>query len=64
MGMEQAVKELKGLQAQMEEFQTSQNFVVALLTKMESQILRLEQLELDTKDKEQVEEKDVEPLTE
>ena len=35
MGMEKTVGELKGLQAQMVEFQTSQDSVVAILTRME-----------------------------
>ena len=35
-GMEKAGGELKGLQTQMTEFQTSQDSVVAMLTRMES----------------------------
>ena len=42
MGMEKAVGELKGLQSQMAEFQTSQDSVVQMLTHMESQIAKLD----------------------
>ena len=54
-GMEKVVGELKGLQAQMAEFQTLQDSVVALLTCMKSQILRLERVGSDTEEEEQVE---------
>ena len=42
----------------MAEFQTLQDSVVLLLMCMESQISRLERVESETKDEEQVEEKD------
>ena len=61
-GMEKVVGELKGLQAHMVEFQMLQDFVVALLMCLESQILRLERVESDTDDEEQVEGKDQEPM--
>ena len=57
-GMEKAVGELKGLQTQMAEFQTSQDFVVAMLTRMESQIAKLEFVDSEVDDEEQAEEKD------
>ena len=42
VGMEKAVGELKGLQTQMADFQTSQDSVVQILTRMESQIAKLD----------------------
>ena len=50
--VEKAVGELKGLQAQMVEFQTLQDSIVALFIRMESQILRLERVVLDIEDEE------------
>ena len=64
MGMEKAVGELKGLQTQMAEFQTSQDSVVQMLTRMESQIAKLDWVDVEVDDdEEQVEEKDQEPGT-
>lgn len=60
--MEKAVGELQGLQAQMIEFQTLQDSVVALFICVESQISRLERVESETEDEEQMEEKDQEPM--
>ena len=60
MGMEKAVGELKSLQTQMAEFQTSKDSMVLILTHMESQISKLELVDLETDDEEQVEEKDQE----
>ena len=57
-GMEKAVGELKGLQAHMAEFQTSQDPVIVLLTCMESQTTRLERVEPGTEEEDYVEEKD------
>ena len=63
-GMEKAVGELKGLQTQMADFQTSQNSVVQMLTRMESQIAKLDWVNVEADDdEEQVEEKDQEPGT-
>ena len=60
-GMEKAVGELKDRQTQMAEFQTSQDSVVAMLTRMESQISKLEFVESEAgDDEEQVEGKDQE----
>ena len=60
-GMEKAVGELKGLQTQMADFQTSQNSVVQMLTRMESQIAKLDWVDVEADDdEEQVEEKDQE----
>ena len=56
-GMEKGVGELKGLQTQMAEFQTSQDSVVAMLMRMESQISKLELMDSETDDEEQAEEK-------
>ena len=59
MGMEKAVGELKDLQTQMAEFQTSQDSVVQMLTRMESQIAKLDWVDVEVDDDEaQVEEKD------
>ena len=63
VGMEKAVGELKGLQTQMAEFQTSQDSVVVMLMRMESQISKLELVDSEKDDEEHVEEKDQEPLT-
>lgn len=57
-GMEQAVRELKGLQVQMAEFHKSKDSIVTLLTRMESQILKMERVESDIEDEYQGEEKD------
>ena len=62
-GMEKAVGELKGLQTQMAEFQTSQDSVVVMLTCMESQISKMELGDAETDDEEQAGEKDQEPRT-
>ena len=61
--MEQVLGELKALQAQIMEFQQLEDLVIALLTRMESPILKLEQVEPNSEDQEQVEEKDKEPST-
>ena len=59
VGMEKAVGELKGLQTQMADFQTSQDSVVQMLTRMEAQIAKLDWVDVDADDdEEQVEEKD------
>ena len=64
VGMEKAVGELKGLQTQMADFQTSQDSVVQMLTRMESQIAKLDWVDVEADDdEEQVEEKDQEPGT-
>ena len=63
VGMEKVVGELKGLQAQMAEFQALQDSVVAILTCMEPQIGKLELVDSETDDEEQAEEKDQEPGT-
>ena len=47
----------------MAELQTLQDSIVALLTRIESQISRLERVESGTKDEDYVEEKDQEPMT-
>ena len=60
VGMEKAVGELKGLQTQMAEFQTSQDSVVAMLMCMESQISKMELVDSEMDDEEQVEERDQE----
>ena len=64
VGMEKAVGELKGLQTQMAEFQTSQDSAVQMLTRMESQIAKLDWVDVEVDDEEErVEEKDQEPGT-
>ena len=63
VGMEKAVGELKGLQTQMAEFQTSQDSMVVMLMCMESQISKWELMDSETDDEEQAEEKDQEPGT-
>ena len=52
-GMEKAVGELKGLQSQMAEFQTSQDSVVQMLTRMESQIAKLNWVDVEADDDEE-----------
>ena len=64
VGMEQAVGELKGLQAHMAEFKVVQDSIVTMLTKIESMLSRIEQREAEVEDEGSVEEKDQEPLTE
>ena len=48
----------------MAEFQIAQDSVVAILTKIESKLSRIEQREAEAEDEGSVEEKDQEPLTE
>ena len=57
-GMENAVGELKGLQTQMAEFQALHDSVVAMLTRMETQISKLELVDSETDDEEPMEETD------
>ena len=62
-GIGKAVGELKGLQTQMAEFQILQDSVVQMLMRMESQIAKLQWVDVEADDEEQVEEKDQEPGT-